>query len=163
MQIMKARPEETDLVIGIYRDAAKFMSRAGNPDQWKDGYPTRELIEDDIRRGFLYTVKDEGLTVAVFYSRFGEDETYKNIYGGQWHTKSPYGIIHRIAVAEDCHGRGIVGFCFGEVKGWWGSIRIDTHKDNLPMQRALEKFGFRPCGIIHLANGEERIAYDIGE
>ena len=27
------------------------------------------------------------------------------------------------------------------------------------MQRSLQKFGFTRCGIIYLANGEDRIAY----
>ena len=43
------------------------------------------------------------------------------------------------------------------------SIRIDTHKDNIPMQRALAKHGFIKCGIIHLANGDERIAFQKSE
>ena len=28
------------------------------------------------------------------------------------------------------------------------------------MQAAIEKYGFRKCGIIHVKNGSERIAYD---
>ena len=28
------------------------------------------------------------------------------------------------------------------------SVRIDTHADNAPMRRAVEKFGFVPCGDI---------------
>ena len=27
------------------------------------------------------------------------------------------------------------------------------------MQRSLQKYGFSRCGIIYLANGEERIAF----
>jgi RimJ/RimL family protein N-acetyltransferase len=40
-----------------------------------------------------------------------------------------------------------------------GNIRIDTHDDNLPMQRALEKNGFVPCGRIWCEDGTPRIAY----
>lgn len=39
------------------------------------------------------------------------------------------------------------------------SIRIDTHRDNKPMQHLLNKNGFRYCGIIYLEDGDERLAY----
>ena len=41
------------------------------------------------------------------------------------------------------------------------SIVTYTHADNRPMQRLLEAYGFRRCGVIHGAfDGGERIAYD---
>ena len=40
------------------------------------------------------------------------------------------------------------------------SIRVDTHRDNLPMQRMLQKNGFIYCGIIYLADGKERFAFE---
>ena len=44
------------------------------------------------------------------------------------------------------------------------SVRIDTHADNAPMRRAVEKFGFIPCGDITLTEGPEagapRIAFE---
>ncbi|WP_418133528.1 hypothetical protein [Adlercreutzia sp.] len=44
------------------------------------------------------------------------------------------------------------------------SVRIDTHADNAPMRRAVEKFGFIPCGDITLREGPEagapRIAFE---
>ena len=39
------------------------------------------------------------------------------------------------------------------------NVRADTHKDNITMQNMLAKNGFVPCGIIHVENGSERIAY----
>lgn len=38
-------------------------------------------------------------------------------------------------------------------------MRIDTHENNTPMRRALEKSGFRYCGIIRIFNGDARIAF----
>ena len=44
------------------------------------------------------------------------------------------------------------------------SVRIDTHHGNRPMQRALEKEGFQPCGDIILVGGPEdgdpRLAFE---
>ena len=35
---------------------------------------------------------------------------------------------------------------------------LDTHKDNI-MQYNIEKYGFTYCGIIYLASGDARLAY----
>lgn len=40
-----------------------------------------------------------------------------------------------------------------------GNVRIDTHRDNQPMQALLKKCGFAYCGRIFLADGSERIAF----
>jgi hypothetical protein len=38
-------------------------------------------------------------------------------------------------------------------------LRMDTHRDNQPMQRFLEKKDFEGCGIVFVEDGSERIAY----
>ena len=37
--------------------------------------------------------------------------------------------------------------------------RADTHADNKIMQHLLEKNGFTRCGVIHVADGSPRFAY----
>ena len=39
-------------------------------------------------------------------------------------------------------------------------LRIDTHKDNRPMQAVIRKFGFQECGVIYVADGSSRLAFD---
>ena len=39
------------------------------------------------------------------------------------------------------------------------NLKIDTHRDNYPMQKSLKKNGFEYCGIIYLADGNERLAF----
>ena len=40
------------------------------------------------------------------------------------------------------HGKGVAGAVFDYCYSLCKNIRIDTHRDNLPMQKALEKNGF---------------------
>jgi RimJ/RimL family protein N-acetyltransferase len=40
-----------------------------------------------------------------------------------------------------------------------GNMRIDTHSNNLPMRRVLEKNGYQYCGIIYVRDGSERLAF----
>lgn len=39
------------------------------------------------------------------------------------------------------------------------NLRADTHRDNHILQYILKKHGFKYCGIILLANGDERLAF----
>lgn len=40
------------------------------------------------------------------------------------------------------------------------ALRVDTHKDNVPMQKLIRRCGFVFCGIIHLSrSGDERVAF----
>ena len=76
------------------------MRESGNMNQWTDGYPSREVLENDIRNADSYVVCDlNNVPVATFACIVGEDP---NI---------------------------------------------------------LDKYGFSRRGIIHLANGDPRIAY----
>ena len=38
-------------------------------------------------------------------------------------------------------------------------LRIDTHQDNAPMLYNIRKHGFEYCGVIHVGDGSERLAF----
>ena len=157
MNIRKATYEDLDRIMAIYENARTFMRENGNPDQWGDSYPSRELIINDIKESCCHVCELQGEPVGVFYYKKGEDPTYRKIYEGEWINNAPYAVIHRIAVATHC--RGVASFCFDRCFELCPNIRIDTHRNNLPMQRSLAKNGFTRCGIIYLEDGSERIAY----
>ena len=158
MVIREARVEDIPDVLEIYESARRFMRDTGNPTQWHSSGPSEESLRADIAEGSSFVLVDGDEVVASFYFRIGEDEPYKRIYDGEWKSDEPYAVIHRIAVKY--HGRGLVAICFEECRRRFAHLRIDTHKDNLPMQRALTKAGFEYRGIIHLEGGEERLAYE---
>ena len=148
--------EQADLVriLEIYEHARKFMVANGNPTQWKDGYPAPEMLEEDICRQRLYVVEDQQIC-GVFMFVIGDDPTYQHIEG-QWGSAEPYGVIHRIAGM----GGGVFSAALEYCEGRIHHLRIDTHEDNKPMQHLVEKNGFIRRGIIYVADGTPRIAYD---
>ena len=156
MQIRKSEFSDLLRIAEIYENAKRFMREQGNPDQWKDE-PNINTARADVERGVGYVAEENGEILAVFMFSLGEDPTYKNIYEGKWLSDEPYAVIHRIAVAKQ--GQGIIDFCINECFKIRPNIRIDTHRNNIPMQKALTKRGFKYCGIIYLENGEERLAY----
>lgn len=162
METRLAQVSELSNILEIYESARTFMKSVGNPDQWGSAYPPKRKIEEDINDRKLYVVDDKGI-LAVFFFDIGNDPTYARIYDGKWLNDKPYGVIHRLAVADNARGRGISRICFDFAFSKCKNIRIDTHCDNLPMQHALTKYGFTKCGIIHIENGNERIAYQKSE
>ncbi len=160
MKIRLAEHKDFNKIMEIYKYAQNFMKENGNPNQRKDNYPPKGLIEKDIKENkFLKVVEDESEEiVGVFYFRIGEDNTYKSI-NGKWLDESEYGVIHRIASNGEMKNffDNVLKYCLCTTN----HIRIDTHKDNKIMLSLLEKNGFQRTGTIYCDSGEEREAFEL--
>ena len=158
MIIRPATMADVEACDEIYKAARQFMRESGNPNQWSGEYPNGDDVIDGISKGTSYVCEDNGEVVAVFafYQNYS-DPTYLNIYNGQWLNNEPYSVIHRIAVKYN--GRSIAAECIKYCEERSQNLKIDTHEDNIPMQRLLNKCGFKYCGIIYISTGAERIAY----
>ncbi|MDD7233942.1 MAG: DNA alkylation repair protein [Bacteroidales bacterium] len=155
--IRKSKPEDLTRLMEIFAHARSFMVSTGNPDQWAEDYPGRELLLKDIGSSDSYVVQAGGAVVATFVLRAGDDPTYRVIYDGEWPDDGPYATIHRIA--SDGSRKGILHLVMKFALERFTSIRIDTHRDNRVMRAAILREGFRYCGIIRCWNGTERLAY----
>ena len=163
MNIRKAEKKELEEILIIYKEAREYMALNGNKDQWGDNYPPRSIIEDDISTGKCYIAYEEKVC-GVFYFAIENDPMYDVIKEGEWLNENNYAVVHRIAVSQNTHNKGIASQCIDyavrmceENKIY--DLRMDTHKDNQPMQCFLEKKGFDKCGIVYVDDGTERLAY----
>lgn len=156
MKIRKTIKEDLAEVMKIYRSAQQFMIETGNPTQWGTFYPDEEMVIRDIENGFSHVCIRDGEIVAVFYFDGNADEADYRKIDGAWLNDEPYGVVHRIASKAGSHAGGFcIDWCVSECK----NLRIDTHDDNLPMQRLLKRLGFTFCGRIELEHYGARIAY----
>ena len=155
--IRNAQAGDLPRILEIYAHARRFMAETGNPNQWGKTNPPRQTLEADIEQQNLYVVVREQTICGVFFFAMGEDPTYENIYDGAWESNAPYGTIHR--VASDGSG-GVFGTCLAHCLQITRHLRIDTHHDNKVMQHVVEKHGFSRRGIIYIADGSPRIAYE---
>lgn len=156
--IRPAGLEDLPLVMEIYDYARAFMRANGNVTQWVNGYPSEELIRQEIQDGHSFVCTDgDGEIVGTFCFILGDDPTYQQIYDGAWLNDEPYGVIHRMGT--NGKRKGIAEACLDWSFQHSDNIRVDTHCDNLVMQHILEKNGFKRCGIIYVRDGTERIAY----
>ena len=105
----------------------------------------------------FFVLEREGRVQAVFSLVPGPDPTYGEI-DGAWLRDTPYWAIHRVASRWEAHG--LTGEIFRWCMDRCGHLRIDTHADTKPMQRAIEKFGFVYCGIIKAHDGTPRVAFE---
>jgi RimJ/RimL family protein N-acetyltransferase len=157
MKIRRSTPADIKAIGEIYSSAKSFMRENGNPHQWNKVGPDESTALSDAKRGIGYVCEDEGEIVAVFAFEVGNEPNYDKIYEGAWLNAEKYAYIHRVAVKK--HGQGIIDFCFSECFKMHPNLKIDTHRDNIPMQKVLKRNGFSECGIIYIENGDERIAF----
>ncbi len=137
IHIRKGTVADLDAIMACYDAAKRYMRQNGNHNQWINGYPSRELVTDDIASGISYVgVDDHGDVAMAFVFIIGQDPTYAVIEDGQWPDSLPYGTIHRLGSNGRHHGilRICVDFCMGAID----NIRLDTHADNITMQRCRE-------------------------
>lgn len=159
MKIRSATYSELDEILDIYARARLFMKEHGNPDQWGDVYPPKELIASDLEQGRLFVlVDDENALAGVFSCLRDGDPDYDDIKNGAWLNDEPYIAIHRIASAGTHKGifTHILNYCLS----FSSNIKIDTYIDNTVMQSILAKHGFKKCGTITAA-GLDFIAFQL--
>lgn len=154
--IRKAQASDWDDIMQIYANARRFMKQAGNPTQWGDNYPPEDMIREDLNQGCNYVFAVDGRPQAVFAMIAGDDPTYQ-VIDGAWLNDDPYCAVHRVASRGEIRGlaRQVLDWCFEQCS----NLRIDTHHDNLPMQRVLDQAGFTRCGQVWMEDGSPRIAY----
>lgn len=157
-QVRKARMEDLPTILRLRDEARSIMRKNGNMQQWPEGYPLDETFIKDIECGHSYMMETDGEAAATFAFIPCPEPTYAKIYEGEWFQEDrPYYVIHRIASTAASCGvmKTLLDYCFQQTD----NIRIDTHRDNKIMRNSLQKNGFRYCGIIYLANGDERLAF----
>lgn len=154
MKIRKASEQDLDQIMQIYEKAKAFMHANGNKEQWGDDYPSRELIEQDLDD--MYLCMADGQIACVFYYAEEEDEDYREI-NGKWINEEPYAVVHRVASTGIVKGAAV--YCLNWAYSQVPNIRMDTYKDNIPMQKLLEKCGFQYCGSFERLGTDKWMAY----
>lgn len=158
MTVRCAYTQDLTSILAVLEAARGIMRASGNTGQWVNGYPSREVVEADISSGHGFVVLDAARIAGYFAYIPSPEPTYSYIEGGAWLEDTlPYHVVHRIGSVPEVHGvfRTIMDWCFERE----GNIRIDTHRDNHIMQHCILDYGFTYCGVIYLADGAPRLAY----
>lgn len=160
IQIRPSTDNDIERIMSMFDNSRRLMRASGNLNQWINGYPSREIIQSDIRNGHSFIATEGGKIVGTFAFIIGRDPTYEHIEDGRWDNDArPYGTIHRMARAENAHGifEASINWCRQQTT----SLRIDTHEDNDAMKYLIKRHRFSYKGVIYLADGSPRLAYQM--
>ena len=167
MEIRRSTQQDTEALLLLFDEARGTIAKLGI-NQWQNGYPSKDVIENDVEKLQSHCVEIDGEIVGTYALIDDGEPTYDEIFGGNWLTgdgKDHYYAIHRVAISVKSRGSGIstkiIDFCADKAReNGKISLRIDTHKGNVVMRKMLEKNGFTHCGTIYLSDGAERVAYE---
>ena len=164
MKVIKTVYEDVKSIDEIF-DQAKAYLKSKGIDQWQNGYPNAETVLEDIQTDTSYVLKENGKVIGTMRFLIDTDPDYVDI-DGEWLSNQEYGVIHRIAISDAYKGQSCANILLEHAKvlckeSGVHSIRIDTHEQNLSMQRFLKKHGFKECGIVYIRKTDRRIAFEL--
>lgn len=165
MKFLQAKNEYVNGILSILNDASAFLREQGI-DQWQGaGAPTEAEVIQSVQAGTQYLLQENGEVVAVC-TVLSHEPAYMKI-DGAWKGNGAYLAVHRVAVARFARGRGLTKRLYEGVEQLARArgvryIRVDTHRDNLIMQRVFASNGFYLCGVVHYREdgSMERLAYE---
>ena len=164
MEFRKSAQKDVNSIMEIIKQAQAYLKKM-RINQWQNNYPNLETIRKDIIDNNSYVLLINNNIVATAAVSFDKEKTYDLIYDGEWISNNEYAVIHRIAVHNSYKGLGLSTEIIKNVeklclKRDVYSIKIDTHEDNLSMQKLLKKNRFKYCGIIYLEDKSKRLAFE---
>lgn len=149
--------------IWIILQNAILRRKADGSNQWQDGYPNPEIIQQDIEKGIGYVLTDGEIIVGYSAVLINDEPEYNNLQG-EWLTNGDFVVFHRVAIAEGYIGQNLSKKMIDFMEEFAlqnniHSLKADTNHDNFAMMKIFEKAGFVFCGIVHF-RGSPRRAYE---
>ena len=151
MELIRATEREAEELLAFYQIVADNMEEKGL-QQWHWGrYPNEEMIREDIAKGNLYYLREDGAVAAAVVLMAGQEPEYDGL---SWSCGVRPGIFHRLGVHPSMQGAGLGGLVLDDVlqllrRSGCDCARCDTSEKNQHAIRLYEKLGFRRCGTMH--------------
>ena len=170
MTFRKSEKSDAVQIMSIVNQAKAYLKSLGI-DQWQNGYPNEDIINQDISQRAGYVLSDNDSIVATVAMFFGIEPTYNKI-DGEWLSgnNENYCTIHRLAVDNAKKNMGNSSLILQNIQEIckqrnMSHIRVDTHNENVAMRQFLQKNGFIYCGTIYIPEEKggctsERAAYE---
>jgi len=158
----KATPSDKNAIWGILQQAIIRRKEDGS-NQWQDGYPNPDVVQNDIEKGQGFVLVD-GETIIGYSAVIINDEPAYAGIEGKWLTNDDFVVIHRVALSGNYLGKGLAKLVMGCIEDFAlqnhiYSIKADTNFDNFPMMKTFESLGYVLCGEVFF-RGAPRKAYE---
>lgn len=158
----KATISDISKIWEIIQNAIQRRKEDGS-NQWQDGYPNLNVIENDILKEVGYVLTIENETIGYSAVLINDEPEYEKIEG-KWLTNNDYVVVHRIAIAKDFLGQNLSKIILDYIENLAlqkniFSIKVDTNFDNIAMLKIFDKLGYNYCGEVYF-RGSARKAFE---
>jgi ribosomal protein S18 acetylase RimI-like enzyme len=156
MRIVKGEARHVDPVWGLMGRCRRVL-QADGVFQWDDVYPTRDVVQTDMRRGALFVLEDDdGRCLASVVLDDMQAEEYASL---AWMGEEPALIVHRLCVDPEAQGRGHAHRLmeFAELyatRSGYASVRLDAYTGNPRSVNLYRRRGYREVGQIRFPRRE---------
>ncbi len=158
----KANTIDSAPIWEILKDAILRRKKDGS-NQWQDGYPNPESVQNDIEKGVGFVLTENESIIGYSAILINDEPEYANIVG-KWISNTDFVVFHRVAIAETHLGKGMAKLIFTFIEEFAKdnnilSVKADTNFDNGAMLSLFDKSGYVYCGEVHF-RGSPRKAYE---
>jgi ribosomal protein S18 acetylase RimI-like enzyme len=143
LQIKKATYDDIDECMELADFANKLMLSRNNP-QWDCGYPTAEILREDVDKNQLIIALENEEIVGMLVIQLDKDEIYEEY---DFWSPGDYISVHRVVSKRRGLGRKLLNLSIEKAKEMGVNVRIDTHVKNLNMLALIESLGFVEVGL----------------
>lgn len=164
MEFRLAKEVDREKIEKIYEDGSLKLKSLGI-NQWQGNEkPNLNNFSNLNENKIIYVLEDKEIIVSTLII-YDKDQDYENNLVGTWNSPKPYVALHRIATLNGArkkgYGRKIIEFAEAYAReNNFKSIRIDTHRENKPMQNLLSSMEYNFVGLVFLDGKRERFAYE---
>ena len=125
--------------------------------QWDDIYPNRQVLEDDLKNGWMYGYYSDSELCGIITLNNRQSPEYSDIVW-KYKDENPL-VIHRMCVAPNHQVKGIAKtlIAFAEdfaLKNHHKTIRLDAFVNNPIATGIYRKLGYIERGIVKFRKGD---------
>ena len=88
----------------IIQQAIERRKKDGS-NQWQDGYPNPDVIQNDLINGYGFVLTDGNTVIGYTAILINDEPEYERIEG-KWITNEDFVVFHRVAISEHHLGKG---------------------------------------------------------
>jgi ribosomal protein S18 acetylase RimI-like enzyme len=154
-KIEKGHLSDLTKLFQIYLNGKEDLERNGIY-QWSNNYPTRAIVESDLRKGTLYTLINHDEIIGAINIDEEQEREYDFI---KWHFgNSRVLVVHRLVIDPKHQGRGYAKKLMDFAENFahennYSTIRLDAYSQN---KKAIEFYKKRAYFIRGEVNFPER-------
>jgi predicted amidohydrolase len=153
LKIELAQPDDLGALFQMYK-RAKIELDKQKLFQWTDNYPTAEIIEGDLKKESLYTLKEGDEIIGAICLSEEQDPQYQYVNWKYNHSKVL--VIHRLVIhpkhQRKSHALKLMDFAeHYAIDHNYSSIRLDAYSANARVVNFYKKRDYRIRGAIYFA------------